>query len=80
MDAMTVTALIVGIGACTSRVLYAWLQGRAAVQLARLSENGLNSRVRTLPPGSRLTEQRADRGEVVIEVGRIMPGHGGADE
>ena len=80
MDAMAVTSLIAGIGACAVRVLHVWLRARAAVQLARLSESGISSRVRALPPGSLLSEQRADRSRVIIRIGPSTSRPGGADE
>lgn len=80
MDAMAVTSLITGIGACAVRVLHVWLRAQAAVQLARLSESGISSRVRALPAGSLMSEQRADRSRITIRVGPAAPQPGGADE
>ena len=80
MDAMVVTPLIAGIGACAVRVLHVWLRARAAVQLARLSESGISSRVRALPPGSLLSERRADRSQVTIRIGPGASRPGDADE
>lgn len=80
MDVMVVTPLIAGIGACAVRVLHVWLRARAAVQLARLSESGISSRVRALPPGSLLSEQRADRSQVTIRIGPGASRPGESDE
>ncbi|MEV2235501.1 hypothetical protein AB0H69_44080 [Streptomyces phaeochromogenes] len=80
MDAIAVTSLIAGVIACGGRALYVWLRGRAAIQIAQLNDHGLTRRVRALPPGSRLTEQRADRSEVVIEVGSSADRRGGGDD
>ncbi|MFF4602634.1 hypothetical protein ACFY12_07745 [Streptomyces sp. NPDC001339] len=73
-------SLIAGVITCGGRTLYVWLRGRAAVQIAQLHDHGLTRRVRELPPGSRLVEQRADRSEVVIEVGGPFGGRGGGDD
>jgi hypothetical protein len=80
LDAIVVAPLIAGVIACGGRALYVWLRGRAAIQIAQLNDRGLTRRVQVLPPGSRVIEQRADRSEVVIEVGRPAGGRGGGDE
>ncbi|GHD52141.1 hypothetical protein [Streptomyces galbus] len=69
MDAIVVSPLVAGVIACGGRALYLWLRGRTELQIAQLNDRGLTRRVQVLPPGSRVIEQRADRSEVVIEVG-----------
>lgn len=68
MSAMEAVSLMGLAAAAVARALYVWLRGRATVQLARLNEDGLSRRVATLPPGSRLTEQRKES-RVTVEVG-----------
>ncbi|MEU6068609.1 MULTISPECIES: hypothetical protein [Streptomyces] len=80
MNGIPVTSLIAGLIACGGRALYVWLRGRAAIQIAQLNDHGLTRRVQSLPPGSRLVEHHADRGEVVIEVGRPVGKRGGGDD
>ncbi|MCX4673577.1 hypothetical protein OG453_44285 [Streptomyces sp. NBC_01381] len=50
------------------RLLYQWVGGRIRVQLVRLRQQGTSERVCSLPPGSVLTERRADE-ELHIQVG-----------
>lgn len=69
MDSMAVVSLATGIGACAGRVFQVWLRGRVAVQLARLSETATTDRVRALPDGSLLCEQRDDRSKIAVRVG-----------
>ncbi|WP_212913974.1 hypothetical protein [Streptomyces sp. TS71-3] len=77
---MAVTPLLAGIGVCAVRLLYAWLRARAALRLGKVSESRPDSRVRSLPSGSLLPEQRADRGQVVVQVGGTSAtGPGGVD-
>ncbi|MGV9855005.1 hypothetical protein ACWDWU_40590 [Streptomyces sp. NPDC003442] len=71
--------LIAGLATGTGRLLIVWLRERAAVQRMRVSEQGLCNRVLGLPAGSRFRERRADRREIVIEVGPRSEG-GGAHE
>jgi hypothetical protein len=80
MDAMAVISLMTGSGACAVRGLQVWLRGRTAVQLARISESGTKSRIKLLPPGSVLSEQRADRSRVTVRVGVAGSRTGDADE
>lgn len=79
MDSMAVISLTAGIGACAGRVFQVWLRGRVTVQLARLSESGTSNRVRALPPGSLLSEQRADCSKITVRVGAAHRS-GGANE
>ncbi|MFD8363438.1 hypothetical protein ACFW9V_22765 [Streptomyces hygroscopicus] len=71
--------LIAGLATGTGRLLIVWLRERAAVQRMRVSEQGLCNRVLGLPAGSRFRERRADRREIMIEVGP-RPEEGGAHE
>ncbi|GLP69152.1 hypothetical protein TUSST3_57750 [Streptomyces sp. TUS-ST3] len=80
LDAIVVAPLIAGVIACGGRALYVWLRGRAAIQIAQLNDRGLTRRVQVLPPGSLVIEQRADRSEVIIEVGRPADRRGGGYE
>lgn len=64
----TVSGLAVLGGVLTARLLCRWIGGRTRVQLARLHQQGTSDRVRALPPGSELTERRADE-ELRIRVG-----------
>ncbi|MFD8514331.1 hypothetical protein ACFV27_25405 [Streptomyces antimycoticus] len=68
--------LIAGLATGTGRLLIVWLRERAAVQRMRVSEQGLCNRVLGLPAGSRFRERRADRREIVIEVGSRPEGGG----
>lgn len=79
MDSMAVVSLATGIGACAGRVFQVWLRGRVAVQLARLSEAGTTDRVKALPAGSLLSEQRDDRSKIAVSVGTAHR-PGGANE
>lgn len=76
MDTAMAATLIAGLATGTGRLLIVWLRERAAVQRMRVSEQGLCNRVRGLPAGSRLRERRADRREIVIEVGPRTVGGG----
>ncbi|MGI5338568.1 hypothetical protein ACQEVS_14770 [Streptomyces sp. CA-181903] len=80
MNAIAVMSLTAGVIAWVGRTLYVWLRGRAAIQIIQLHDRGLTHRVQALPPGSRLVERRADRSEVVIEVGGYFGGRGGGDD
>lgn len=51
-----------------TRLLLWWIGGRTRVQLARLRQQGTSERLRSLPPGSEITERRADE-ELCIRVG-----------
>ncbi|MFJ3923283.1 hypothetical protein [Streptomyces sp. NPDC090022] len=69
--ATTTTAAAAGVGTalvCLLRLGYRWIKARAAVRRAEPDQQGLSARIRSLPPGSRLTERTADR-EVEIVVG-----------
>ncbi|MDP9612911.1 hypothetical protein [Streptomyces demainii] len=68
--------LIAGLATGTGRLLIVWLRERAAVQRMRVSEQGLCNRVLGLPAGSRFRERRADRREIMIEVGPRPEGGG----
>ncbi|MEV5777530.1 hypothetical protein AB0L49_41045 [Streptomyces antimycoticus] len=76
MDTAMAATLIAGLATGTGRLLIAWLRERAAVQRMRVSEQGLCNRVLGLPAGSRFRERRADRREIVIEVGPRPEGRG----
>ncbi|MBI0316363.1 hypothetical protein JBF12_25925, partial [Streptomyces javensis] len=41
--------------ACVARLLYVWIGNCDRARLARLREQAISERVRTLPPGSTLT-------------------------
>ncbi|MEU5647642.1 hypothetical protein [Streptomyces milbemycinicus] len=65
---------LAGLGTLLSaRLLYQWIRSRTRVQLARLVQQGTSDRVRALPPGSVVTERRADA-EVRIEIGTATGG------
>ncbi|MFI1415661.1 hypothetical protein ACH4Y0_37945 [Streptomyces sp. NPDC020707] len=55
--------------AWAARLLHVWISGRIQVALARVAQQGFSDRVRTLPPGSRLSERGVGREEVILEVG-----------
>ncbi|GAA0544972.1 hypothetical protein GCM10010390_53870 [Streptomyces mordarskii] len=76
MDTAMAATLIAGLATGTGRLLIVWLRERAAVQRMRVSEQGLCNRVLGLPAGSRFRERRADRREIVIEVGPRPEGGG----
>ncbi|MFI6013359.1 hypothetical protein ACIBAG_31915 [Streptomyces sp. NPDC051243] len=63
-------AVTVGVagGGYLLRLGYRWIKTRAEVRRAELEQKGLSERIRSLPPGSRLTEKSASR-EVDITVG-----------
>ncbi|MEU3400711.1 hypothetical protein [Streptomyces filamentosus] len=72
----TLTAMIVAggislIGLC-ARLMYKAAQDRAEVRRAEVTQQGLSERVRSLPPGSRLSERSSDR-FVEISVGGAAP-------
>ncbi|MFI6055442.1 hypothetical protein ACIBCO_35820 [Streptomyces violascens] len=60
----------------SARLLYRWIAGRTQVQLTRLRQQGTSERIRTLPPGSVVTERRTGE-ELRIEIG--MAGGEGRD-
>ncbi|MFD9336285.1 hypothetical protein ACFWBF_18025 [Streptomyces sp. NPDC060028] len=64
----------VGMG-CLVRIAYCAIKERSDVRRAEVAQQGLSERVRSLPPGSRLTERTADR-EVEIVVGVPAGGAG----
>ncbi len=76
MDTAMAATLIAGLATGTGRLLIVWLRERAAVQRMRVSEQGLCNRVLRLPAGSRFRERRADRREIMIEVGPRPEGGG----
>lgn len=76
MDTAMAATLIAGLATGTGRLLIVWLRERAAVQRMRVTEQGLCNRVLGLPAGSRFRERRADRREIVIEVGPRPEGGG----
>ncbi|GHF58733.1 hypothetical protein GCM10010218_45070 [Streptomyces mashuensis] len=59
-----------------TRLVYMWLRGRITIRLTQLQEEGLNDRLRELPPGSRLRQRRTAGDEVLIEVGGRAPSGG----
>ncbi|MET9819955.1 hypothetical protein [Streptomyces sp. NPDC006355] len=76
MDPVTITVTArVAAGGYLLRLGYRWIKPRAEVRRTELGQQGLSERIRSLPPGSRLTEQSADR-EVDITVGSSHPAVG----
>ncbi|MER6523539.1 hypothetical protein ABT246_43025 [Streptomyces sp. NPDC001553] len=63
---VTVTSVI-GV---LARLTYKVIRARAEVRRAEVVQQGLSERVRSLPPGSRLSERSADR-EVEIVIGSL---------
>ncbi|MFB6931384.1 hypothetical protein [Streptomyces chartreusis] len=69
MDPMTIAVTAgAAAGSYLLRLAYRWIKARAEVRRTELEQNGLSERIRSLPPGSRLTEKSATR-EVDITVG-----------
>ncbi|MFD9304105.1 hypothetical protein ACFWCB_15880 [Streptomyces sp. NPDC060048] len=69
MDPATLAIGVVsGLAGYGARVTYRAIKARAEVRRAEVDQQGLSERVRSLPPGSRLSERSADR-EVEITVG-----------
>ncbi|MFI5666408.1 hypothetical protein [Streptomyces sp. NPDC051704] len=69
---MTVVTAMIGT---LARLAYRVVKARAEVRRAEVAQQGLSERVRSLPPGSRLSERSADR-EVEILIG-VPAGRGG---
>ncbi|UQX04410.1 hypothetical protein [Streptomyces sp. RerS4] len=73
MDPATpMTAAIVAVIACASRLVHLWITARADIRRAAVNQRGLSDRIRSLPPGSRLTERTRDR-QVEVLVGGDAP-------
>ncbi|WP_405525788.1 hypothetical protein OG592_40550 [Streptomyces avidinii] len=72
---MTVPAVVTAVAGALARLAYRVVKERAEIRRAEVAQQGLSERVRSLPPGSRLSERSADR-EVEILIGDFA-GHGG---
>ncbi|MFJ7587608.1 hypothetical protein ACIQZO_09510 [Streptomyces sp. NPDC097617] len=68
-------AVVTAVVATVARLAYRVVKERAEVRRAEVAQQGLSERVRSLPPGSRLSERSTDR-EVEILIGDSA-GHGG---
>ncbi|MCX5198625.1 hypothetical protein OOK31_32865 [Streptomyces sp. NBC_00249] len=55
------TAAGAAVAAYLVRLGYLWIRAYAEVRRTALTQQGLLDRIRSLPPGSRLTERSADR-------------------
>ncbi|MFF4053540.1 hypothetical protein ACFYZ5_43755 [Streptomyces chartreusis] len=76
MDPVTIETMAgAAAGGYLLRLAYRWIKTRAEVRRTELEQQGLSERIRSLPPGSRLTEKSVDR-EVDITVGRAVPAVG----
>ncbi|MFI1652337.1 hypothetical protein ACH4XT_36150 [Streptomyces avidinii] len=71
---MTVPAVVTAVVGALARLAYRVVKERAEIRRAEVAQQGLSERVRSLPPGSRLSERSADR-EVEILIGDFA-GHG----
>ncbi|WP_405435121.1 hypothetical protein OG373_40680 [Streptomyces avidinii] len=72
---MTVSAVVTAVVGALARLAYRVVKERAEVRRAEVAQQGLSERVRSLPPGSRLSERSTDR-EVEILIGDFA-GRGG---
>lgn len=72
---MAVVAVVTAVIGTLARLTYRVVKTRAEVRRAEVAQQGLSDRVRSLPPGSRLSERSADR-EVEIRIGASAR-HGG---
>ncbi|WP_147419958.1 hypothetical protein [Streptomyces sp. WM6372] len=72
---MAVLAGVTSVIGALARLAYRMVKARADVRRAEVAQQGLSERVRSLPPGSRLSERSADR-EVEIRIG-VSTGHYG---
>ncbi|MFE5626784.1 hypothetical protein ACIRS3_35650 [Streptomyces virginiae] len=78
MDPTLMTTIVAGVVSLLglfARLLYKAAQDRAEVRRTELAQQGLSERVKSLPPGSRLSERSSGRS---IEILIGAADHGGA--
>ncbi|MFJ4832112.1 hypothetical protein ACIP79_19755 [Streptomyces sp. NPDC088747] len=73
MDPATIAVVGAAVGGFLLRVCCPWFTARAVVRRVEAEQRGLLERIRSLPPGSRLTERSAGR-EVDVVVGAPAAG------